>query len=618
MHPCRKLSAVILCVAIASVLFGVAAMAQGPTELNADSQANNAPPPPSAQKTASPSEDDLWHFDISAYVFVPAIHGTVGVPGHDASVHVSGSNVLSNFNGGLAGWFQARKNRFVMPVDFFWARLGTTQAFPVLTDLGQTSVRFLQTQVVLTPKVGYRIVDMEHFKIDALVGFRYWHEGLTITPRPANVPYYGSVNWVDGVAGGKFEIPFSPKVWITAGGDAGGGGAKLDYQAVGTFNVQPKPMFGLFVGWRYLYADYVGNKGFLFNVAQTGPLLGLNMQLGGRPPAPPTASCSVAPTEIWSGDPVTATISTQNFNPKHTITYAWTASGGKISGTGTTGNVDTTGLAPGSYTVKGTATDAKEKKNNIASCEASFTVKQPHPPVADCSAAPNTVKAGEASTLAVNASSPDNFPLTYAWSASAGHVNGTGTNVSLDTTGAPEGAPITATATVTDSRGLSTSCSATVNVLSPPVTVAEVSQIGECNFNDARRPARVDNTCKAILDDVALRIQHEPNGRFVIVGYTDDQETVTVSQLGAQRSVNMKYYLVNGEGGQQIDATRIDVRTSGTVKEKGAKIYFVPSGTTFTQESVAVDETQVKGQGRNAPAPKKKARKATTQAAPAQ
>ncbi len=618
MHPFRKLSAVAFSVVLTGVLLCAAAMAQGPAELNADTQANSAPPPPSAQKMASPSEDDAWHFDIAPYVFVPGVHGTSGALGHYASVHVSGSNVLSNFNGGFAAYVQARKNRFVLPVDFIWARLGTTQAFPVLSDLGQDSVRFLQSQVILTPKVGYRIVDKEHFKVDALIGFRYWHEGLTITPRPANVPYSASANWVDGVAGGHFEIPFSSKVWITASGDAGGGGASLDYQAVGTFNVQPKPMIGIFVGWRYLYANYTGSKAFLFDMAQTGPVIGLNMQLGGRPPVPPTASCSVSPTEIWSSDPVTATISAQNFNPKHTITYGWTASGGKISGTGTTGNVDTTGLAPGSYTVKGTATDEKEKKNNIASCEASFTVKQPHPPVASCSASPTTLKAGEASSLTVNASSPDNFPLTYAWSASAGHVNGTGTSVSLDTTGAPEGAAITATATVTDSRGLSTSCSATVNVLSPPVTVSEVQEIGDCQFNDARRPARVDNTCKAILDDVALRIQHEPNGKFVIVGYTDEQETAAGTQLAAQRSVNMKYYLVNGEGGQQIDATRIDVRTNGTVKEKGAKIYFVPSGATFTQESVAVDETQVKGQGRNAPAPKKKSRKAATQATPAQ
>ncbi len=39
-------------------------------------------------------------------------------------------------------------------------------------------------------------------------------------------------------------------------------------------------------------------------------------------------------------------------------------------------------------------------------------------------------------------------------------------------------------------------------------------------------------------------------------------------QMAAQRAVNVKYYLVNGEGGNQIDATRLDVRTSGTVRRK--------------------------------------------------
>ncbi len=159
----------------------------------------------------------------------------------------------------------------------------------------------------------------------------------------------------------------------------------------------------------------------------------------------------------------------------------------------------------------------------------------------------------------------------------------------------------------------------TFNLLLRRWSVNEVSEIGECKFMDAKRPWRVDNSCKAVLDDVAMRIQREPNGKFVIVGYTDEEETVKVTQLGAQRSVNMKYYLVNGEGGSQIDASRVEVRTSGTIKEKGAKVYFVPSGATFSEESVVVDETKVKGQARNAPAPKKKAKKAAAaQAPPAQ
>jgi hypothetical protein len=247
-------------------------------------------------------------------------------------------------------------------------------------------------------------------------------------------------------------------------------------------------------------------------------------------------------------------------------------------------------------------------------------VKQPHPPVASCSASPESVQAGQASTVTVNASSPDNFPLTYAWSTTAGRLSGTGASATLDTNGAAQGSSITATATVTDSRGLSTTCNATVTVQAPPppVVVNEISEVGECKFMDPKRPWRVDNTCKAILDDVAMRIQREPNGKFVIVGYTDEEESIKVTQLGAQRSVNMKYYMVHGEGGSQIDASRIEVRTGGAVKEKGAKIYFVPAGATFSEESVVVDETKVKGQARNAPAPKKKTKQAPANPAPAQ
>jgi len=618
----RTFWSIVLSIFLAVALCCTAAWAQGPAEANLTGEpaaaAPTASPLPDSPQQQAASSDDSWHFDLAPYVWIPGINGTAGALGHVTSVHVTGSDVLSNFNGGLAGYFEARKNRFVMPIDFIWARVGTTQGIP-LNDLDQTSIRALFSQVIFTPKVGYRIADTEHLKVDALVGLRYWHEGVTLTPRPANVSYSQSANWVDAVAGGKFTFLFTPKVWITAAGDAGGGQANLDYQVAGTLNFQPKPMFGFFVGWRYLDVNYsAGLAGFQYDVAQSGPLFGLNMQLGGKPPVPPTASCSVAPTEIWAGDPVTATISTQNFNPKHTITYQWTSTGGKISGTGTTGNVDTTGLAPGNYTVGGTATDAKEKKNNVASCNATFTVRQPHPPQASCSANPDTVKAGDGSTVTVNAGSPDNFPLSYSWTASAGRISGTGTTAMLDTTGAPPGSPITATATVTDSRGLSTTCNATVNVLAPPVTISEVSEVGECQFMDAKRPWRVDNTCKAVLDDVALRIQREPNGKFVVVGYADEQESVTMSQLGGQRAVNVKYYLTEGEGKSGIDASRLEPRT-GVTKSKSVKIYFVPSGTTFTEESTVVDETQVKGQARNAPAPKKKTKKAAaTQGAPAQ
>jgi outer membrane protein OmpA-like peptidoglycan-associated protein len=357
----------------------------------------------------------------------------------------------------------------------------------------------------------------------------------------------------------------------------------------------------------YMYTNFTDNLKLTANQNSWRYLGGVVLTFGGKPPIPPSATCSGSPAEIWSGAPVTATITTLNFNPKHTVTYNWTSSGGRISGNGTTGNVDTSGLAPGNYAVSATATDAKEKKNNTASCSAPFTVKQPRAPTATCSASPQTIKPGDSFTLSVAAESLDDSSLSYSYSSSAGSITGTGNSATETTSAANAGSTITATANVVDGRGLSTTCSAAITVQPFPVVTAApvVSEAGECKFNQSNKPGRVDNECKAVLDEVALRLQREPNDTVVVVGYTDEQETVKMTQLAGQRAVNVKYYLTSGEGGAGIDASRVQVK-AGTVKSKSAKIYIVPSGATFTEESTPVDETQVKGQPRNAPAKKSK------------
>ncbi len=594
----------VVCTVLVSLMFCLPAAAQGPSDATTSDATiqNQTPDAPAPQKAAA--TDDGWRGQIAVYGWFAGVHGTVGVAGHDAGFKVPFSDLFHYLKGIIPVAAEVDKGRFVVPVDFLWMKLGDDKGIP-FNEFGQTSVNIHVTQSLLTPKFGYRLVDTDHWKVDALAGIRYWHVGENLALVPSGLNRGQTANWVDGLGGARIQLLLTPRVGITVSGDAGGGGANLDYQLLGLLNLKLTEHLGVGLGWRYLDIDYVGNRQFLYDTITSGALAGFYYNLGGKPPVPPTASCSASPSEVWAGEPVTTTLNTQNFNPKHTLTYSWTSSGAKVSGTGTTGNVDTAGLAPGNYTVTGNATDPKEKKNNVASCNTSFTVKTPHPPTASCSASPDTVKAGDGSTVTVSASSPDNFPLTYAWSSNAGRISGSGASAMLDTSGAQQGSAITATATVTDSRGLSTTCNATVNVQPPPpVVVNEISEIGECKFMDLKRPWRVDNTCKAILDDVALRIQREPNGKFIIVGYTDEEESIKATQLGAQRSVNMKYYLVNGEGGSQIDASRVEVRVGGTVKEKGAKVYFVPAGATFTEESTMVDETQVKGQARNAPAPK--------------
>ena len=311
---------------------------------------------------------------------------------------------------------------------------------------------------------------------------------------------------------------------------------------------------------------------------------GLVYNIGNYYTPAPTAACSAQPSEVTEGEPVTVTANGSNFNPKHTVTYAWTTNGGKLdTANAQSAHIDTTGVAAGSYSANATISDAKVRKGGSATCAANFTVKAKpmNPPVVSCSANPSTVQAGTPSTITTSASSPDNSQISsYSYTASAGQISGTGTSAMLDTAGLPAG-PVTVTASATDARNLTGSgtCTVTVEVPPPP---PQCSKINSIQFPDKKRPWRVDNTAKAILDDVASRMKQDPNAKIAIVGYADGEKAPMVGtgkkrhpmDLAAQRAVNAKAYLVQQQG---IDPSRIDVR-SGTGQSQVADIVWVPQG----------------------------------------
>ncbi len=262
------------------LMFCLPAVAQGPsdsTDLTVQDQTPNAPTPP---KAASASDDDGWHFNVTPYLWFPGVSGTVGALGHDVSVHASPGDLLSNFQIGLMGNLEARKGRVVIPLDVMWIHLTNDKGLPF--DAGVNSIKFGLTETLVTPKIGYRIVDNEKVKIDALVGFRYWYlgESLAFQPQLFN-GFSKSQSWVDGVAGGKFEFALSPKASITVAGDAGGGGSQLDYQAVGVLGFRVSRKMVLDLGYRYLYVNYRNNPpaSFLFDAHTSGALLGVTFNL---------------------------------------------------------------------------------------------------------------------------------------------------------------------------------------------------------------------------------------------------------------------------------------------------------------------------------------------------
>jgi hypothetical protein len=280
---------------------------------------------------------------------------------------------------------------------------------------------------------------------------------------------------------------------------------------------------------------------------------------------------------VLTGEPVTVTATPSNFPGNRKVTYTWTTNGGKVSGSDAQVTVDTAGVSAGNYTVSAHATN---NKNAVAQCSSSFAVTEParRPPVVSCSPNPTSVMSGDESVITCECTSPDSRPVSFSgWNAASGRLTPSGNTARLNTAGVPA-STITVGTTCSDDRGLTALGTAAVNVNVP--ATPEARKVNECAFANKAKPARVDNACKAALDQVADLLQHDANSKLVIVGESDAGEKG--KDLAAHRALNAKAYLTTGENQKGIDPSRIEVRT-GAEGGMRTEMWIVPEGATFNQ-----------------------------------
>ncbi len=341
--------------------------------------------------------------------------------------------------------------------------------------------------------------------------------------------------------------------------------------------------------------------------------------MGCKKPPPITLACNASAPAVYPGDPLTVTATAGSINPdkKTNVLYSWSGNG--VAGNGNTATVATGSLEPGSYSAKAEVKEGRKGKEGLkpgetAQCQADYTVKAFEPPTISCAVNPTEVQPGGTATVNATAVSPQNRPLTYSYSATAGTITGSGTTAAFSSAGAPTGA-VGITCSVSDDKSHTVSSNTNVTVLAPPPPPPAPKTQALCSISfssDAKRPTRVDNEAKACLDQVALDLKQQPDAKVVIVADSNEKEKaveakqqkramhnkhVKVEDDAAQRAVNAKDYLVTEQG---IDASRITTAT-GTADDQSVQNYLVPAGATFTndvQGTTPVDETAVKPQER--------------------
>lgn len=95
------------------------------------------------------------------------------------------------------------------------------------------------------------------------------------------------------------------------------------------------------------------------------------------PKNPPTASCSANPTSGQAGATVTVTCTCTSPDNVPVTMSNFTATGGKVSGSGNTATLDTTGASPGTITVNATCSDQRGLSTPVST---QVTVENPPPP----------------------------------------------------------------------------------------------------------------------------------------------------------------------------------------------------------------------------------------------
>lgn len=360
------------------------------------------------------------------------------------------------------------------------------------------------------------------------------------------------------------------------------------------------------------------------------------------PNHPPTVALEADRDVVRSGEPIHFTARASDPDGDVLI-YTWTTSAGRLTGTEATVTLDTSGLnermgaSPVQVTVGVTVDDGRGGADT-ASRRVRVTAPAPPPPppppppanrpprlqsvnctVIGTPQVDGQITDGESVRVVAMASDPDNDPLEYSFSATAGRLAGQGNERVLDTTGVTSGpggqpVPITVAVTVRDGRGGSDSGSCTV-------TVYSLKRLEPRKFERELffRPngARVDNVMKAILDDVTLRLQQDPKATLVIDGHTDKDEAPS---LGIRRAENIKRYLIREKG---IDSSRIVTRNfagqkpypGGRGKNRRVELWIVPQGAEMPPEPLAVPESPlVKPSPKPVPSRVKPAQKAAPRA----
>lgn len=199
-----------------------------------------------------------------------------GLPAVD--VDASFSDIFDHLEFGAMAIGEARNGPYSIFADVMYTKISGQSGTPrgvLATDVELTSETFAGLL-----GAGYSVIDSDAARLDLVAGMRVWSV-------ESELSFHGGVldgrtridqaTWIDGLAGFRGTYSLTSEIYLIGWGLVGAGGANLDWDVAAAIGYRFNDTISAIAGYRALGVDY-SNDGFVFDVTQQGPMLGLTVR----------------------------------------------------------------------------------------------------------------------------------------------------------------------------------------------------------------------------------------------------------------------------------------------------------------------------------------------------
>ncbi|MCP3660887.1 MAG: hypothetical protein GY696_00075, partial [Gammaproteobacteria bacterium] len=221
-------------------------------------------------------ENKNWEFEIAPfYLWAVNMDGDLTTMGNTSQLQMDFGQITDTLEGLFTVHFEGmNKNNWGFLVDISYINLNDQQTTPGPTmDVDFTTV--------MTEAAGIYKINYGANSLDLIGGIRYYSLDTEIDVAGAPPRVDKNKDWVDAMAGVRYNWRIADKWGFMARGDLGLGGSDLAWNLAGIFEYQPWKHASFIFGYRYMDIDYddgSGNDLFRYDVAMHGPLLGINFK----------------------------------------------------------------------------------------------------------------------------------------------------------------------------------------------------------------------------------------------------------------------------------------------------------------------------------------------------